>query len=153
MASWADHASVGDPLGLAVTLQPAVTPFLAAQGEVYTLGQPLSLCCHLEDKALVLHTSQVGTALHCGHWVSTAASFHGQSSHRGLQLPLQKSPQLCSELPAGTGGSDTQTPPCVLSPSQIWLFQTMRLPSNLALLQDSRRQWWGGSRREAESNP
>lgn len=29
-----------------MTLQPGVTPFLASQGEVYPLGQPLSLCFH-----------------------------------------------------------------------------------------------------------
>lgn len=93
---------------------------------------------------MVLNTSQVATTLHCGPWASVAASFqpgNGQNSHKGLQFPLQNLPQLCSELPVGTGGSNTQTSPCVLSPSQIWLFQTMRLPSNLALLQGSRRQW------------
>lgn len=74
-ASWADCAFIRDLLGLAVALQPDVTPFLAAQGECTPWGSR-STCAfrHLEDEVKVPNTSQVGTALHHGHWSSVAAS-------------------------------------------------------------------------------
>lgn len=108
-----------------MTLQPGVTPFLAAQGEVYTLGHPLSLCFHIpggQSNGAQYIPGGDSPALWTLGCCGSVLPAHGQSSHKGLQLPLQKSPQLCSELPVGTGGSDTQTPPCILSPSQIRFF-------------------------------
>lgn len=84
-----------------MTLQPGVTPFLAAQGEVYTLGQPLSLCFHTPGEpsnGAQYITGGDNSALWTPGCCGSVLPAHGQSSHEGLQLSLQKSPQLCSEL-------------------------------------------------------
>ena len=107
LASRADRAFVGDPLGLAMTLQPGVTPFLAARGEVHPTGQPLCLCFQTPGRPSKGAQHIAGrdnpapqTPGFCGSILPAQA---WAELMQGLQLPMQKSRRLCSELPSRDG--------------------------------------------------
>lgn len=120
-ASWADCVFVGDLLGLAVTLQ--VGCYGAAPLCFQTPGRPSTGAQHLTDG----DNSAPWTP---GFLAASCQFRHGQSSHKSFQLPLQKSPHLCSKLSSQDRRQQySNIPPHPSSLSnQIWLFQTTGSP-------------------------
>lgn len=95
-----------------MTLQPGVTPFLAAQDEVYTLGQPFSLCFHTAggpSSGAQYVTGGDSPALGTPGCCGSILPAHGRAHTRACSFPCRSHPSSALSSLSGQEEQHTNT--------------------------------------------